>query len=77
MIEKEVFLHHDLWDRRKMRVKLFITVASILGVSCVAYGMIKGNNTFFFLGILMVIGSYLAIRRKLKAALREKASMER
>ena len=60
----------------KMREKLLITAACVLGVSGVAYGMIKGNNTIFFLGIFVVIGSYLAIRRKLKAALREKASME-
>jgi hypothetical protein len=59
-----------------MREKFLIVIASILGVSGVAYGMIEGNNPVFFLGILMVIASYLAIRRKLKASLREKASME-
>jgi hypothetical protein len=59
-----------------MREKFLIIIASMLGVSGVAYGMIEGNNTIFSLGIFMVIGSYLTIRRKLKAGLREKASME-
>jgi uncharacterized protein YneF (UPF0154 family) len=59
-----------------MKEKLILTVACMLGVLCVAYGMIKGNNSVFFLGILIVGGSYLAIRRKLKEALREKPSVE-
>jgi lipoprotein signal peptidase len=59
-----------------MKEKFLIVIASMLGVSGVAFGMIEDNNTIFFFGIFMVIASYLAIRRKLKAALREKASME-
>jgi nicotinamide riboside transporter PnuC len=74
---KNLFLQHDLWSRRiKMREKVLITIACLLGVSCVAYGMIKGNNAVFFLGILMVIGAYLCIRKKLRATLLEKEPME-
>jgi len=32
----------------------------------VAYGMSRGHNVFFFVGLLFIVGGYLIIRRKLK-----------
>ena len=57
-----------------MKEKLLLAVACLAGVSAVAYGMARKDDLVFAIGILIVIGSYLAIRRKLKAALRDKTS---
>jgi len=45
-----------------------------MGIFLVASGIIQGNNVVFLLGIGVVIASYLAIRKRLRAALREKNS---
>ena len=57
-----------------MKEKLLLVGACLAGVSAVAYGMARKNDVVFAMGILIVIGSYLAIRRKLKAALRDETS---
>ena len=54
--------------------KILLAGTSAVGVCAVAYGMARENNIVFAIGILVVIGAYLAIRRKLKAALRDKTS---
>jgi len=54
--------------------KLLLAGACLVGVAAVAYGMTRKNDVVFVIGILIVIGSYLAIRKKLKAALRDKTS---
>jgi hypothetical protein len=54
--------------------KLLIAVGCGAGIALVAYGMMQKNNLLFILGIVAVILSYLAIRRKLKADIREKNS---
>jgi hypothetical protein len=36
------------------------------GVFAVAYGMLKGNNIAFIIGLIFVIAGYLFIRKKLK-----------
>ena len=41
-------------------------VSCILGVLSVIYGMVKGNDVFFMVGLVFVVGGYLIIRRKLK-----------
>ncbi len=38
----------------------------MIGVSTVAYGMLKGNNLIFIIGMLFVIGGYVLIRRKIQ-----------
>jgi hypothetical protein len=43
-----------------------------IGISAVAYGMIKKNNPVFLIGIAFVIAGYLMIRKKLKESLRKK-----
>jgi len=57
-----------------MKEKLLLAGACFAGVSSVVYGMARKNDIVFVIGILIVLGSYLAIRRKLKAALRDKTS---
>jgi hypothetical protein len=54
--------------------KIFIAAGCVAGIFLVAYGMIQKNNLVFLLGIAIVILSYLAVRRKLRSALREKNS---
>jgi LPXTG-motif cell wall-anchored protein len=41
----------------------------MVGTSAVAYGMFKGNNLIFIIGMLFVIGGYVLIRRKIKEAI--------
>ena len=41
-------------------------VSCILGVLSVIYGMIKGNDVLFMVGLVFVVGGYLMIRHKLK-----------
>jgi hypothetical protein len=54
--------------------KLLIAVGCGAGIALVAYGMIQKDNLVFLIGIAIVIIPYLAVRRKLKAGLREKNS---
>ena len=46
--------------------KIVITLVCFFAVSSVAYGMIRENHGVFLIGICLVVGSYLFIRRKLK-----------
>ena len=41
-------------------------VSCILGVLSVIYGMVKGNDVFFVVGLVFVVGGYFIIRRNLK-----------
>ena len=43
-------------------------VTCVIGISAVAYGVLKDNDPIFILGIVFVAGGYLLIRRKLKHA---------
>lgn len=55
-----------------LKEKVLIATGCCSGIFLVAYGMVMKNNPVFVLGIVIVITSYLAIRRKLKEALRQK-----
>jgi len=55
-----------------LKEKIFIGAWCATGVALVAYGMIREHNVVFVIGIAVVIGAYLAIRRKLKATLRDR-----
>ena len=46
--------------------KILIVLACFLGVSGIAYGMIRENHGVFIVGVCFVVGGYLSIRRKLK-----------
>jgi LPXTG-motif cell wall-anchored protein len=55
-----------------MKEKSLTILLCIIGVSVVSYGMIKDNDVIFIIGLLLVIGAYLLIRRKLKGAIKRK-----
>lgn len=46
--------------------KNIAATSCVLGVSSVVYGMVKGNDVLFVVGLVLVVGGYLIIRRKLK-----------
>jgi len=42
----------------------------MIGVVAVSYGMFKDNTLIFIIGLLLVFGGYLLIRRKMKESIR-------
>jgi uncharacterized membrane protein YjjP (DUF1212 family) len=74
MIKKRRRLFTMRINMTPAKEKLLIAVGCGAGIALVAYGMMQKNNLLFILGIVAVILSYLAIRRKLKADIREKNS---
>jgi hypothetical protein len=44
----------------------------VIGVLAVAYGMIRPNHILFIIGLVLVIGGYLRIRKKLKESIQKK-----
>lgn len=52
--------------------KVLITIACVLGISGVAYGMAGKNDPVFIAGLFFVIAGYLLIRRKLKNRVKDK-----
>ena len=58
-------------DKDKIQ-KIVITLISTLGLSGVAYGMTFKNNAVFIGGLVLVLGGYLLIRRKLKASIEDR-----
>ena len=57
-----------------LKEKILVAAGCAVGIFLVAYGMIQKNNLLFLIGIAVVIACYLAIRKKLRASLREKNS---
>jgi len=47
-----------------------IILICIIGVVAVSYGMLKDNALIFIIGLLLVFGGYLLIRRKMKESIR-------
>ena len=52
-----------------MKEKVLLIFACAAGLSAVFYGMAKENDVVFIIGLLIVIGAYLVIRKRLKASL--------
>jgi len=59
-----------------MKDKTLVLVLCFLGVLAVGYGMVNKNHPVFVAGLVLVIGGYLMIRKKLKAHIREKYTSE-
>jgi hypothetical protein len=53
--------------------KALIVCLSVFGILAVSYGMIRDNDTVFIIGLLLVIGGYLLIRRKLKESIKRRS----
>jgi len=49
-----------------------IILICMIGVVAVSYGMLKENSVIFIIGLLLVFGGYLLIRRKIKESIRNK-----
>ena len=52
-----------------MKEKVLLILVCAAGLSAVFYGMAKDNDVVFIIGLLLVIGAYLVIRKRLKASL--------
>ena len=55
-----------------LKEKILISTLCIIGISSVAYGMLKKNNPAFIVGMIFVIAGYLLIRIKLKESIQKK-----
>ena len=42
----------------------------VAGTALVTYGMLKDDNPIFIIGIVIAIGGYVLVRRKLKESIR-------
>lgn len=56
-----------------MKEKTLIVSLCVSGVLAVSYGMFRENDMVFIMGVLMVIGGYLLIRRKLKESIKKRS----
>ena len=55
-----------------MKEKFLTTILCILGIGLTYYGMTEVNHWAFVSGIILVIGGYLLIRKKLKEFISER-----
>jgi LPXTG-motif cell wall-anchored protein len=56
-----------------LKQKALILVICAFGIVAVSYGVAKGNNAVFIIGIVFVIAGYLLIRRRIKEHIRERS----
>ena len=54
-----------------VRQKALILIICAIGIVAVSYGMAKGNNAVFIVGIVFVIAGYLLIRRRIKEHIKD------
>jgi hypothetical protein len=55
-----------------LKEKILLIVVCTAGLSAVFYGMAEKHDVVFIIGLLLVIGAYLVIRKRLKASLGER-----
>lgn len=55
-----------------MKEKTLTVLLCVFGILAVAYGMFGRNDVIFLIGLLLVIGGYLLIRKKLKESIEGK-----
>ena len=58
-----------------MKEKVLITFVCVTGLTAVFYGMVRDNNPVFVIGLMLVAGGYLMIRKKLKASISERKQL--
>lgn len=46
--------------------KTLIILVCMVGILAVSYGMVKDDDVVFIIGIILIIGGYLLIRRRIK-----------
>ena len=54
-----------------MKKKVLIILVGVAGLSGLFLGLMEDNNLLFIIGITIVIGAYLHIRKRLKASMRK------
>jgi len=55
-----------------MKEKVLIILLCVIGLTAVCYGMARDNNWVFVIGLMLVVGGYLMIRKRLKASISER-----
>ena len=55
----------------EIKEKLLIILMCVIGLAGVSYGMLKSSNAVFIIGVVLVIGGYLVIRKRLKASIKK------
>ena len=55
-----------------MKEKIALIVLCSGGIAAIFFGMVKENNGVFVVGIILVIGGYLMIRKRLKESVPKK-----
>jgi LPXTG-motif cell wall-anchored protein len=53
-----------------LKNKALVIIICMVGIVAVSYGMVRDNDVFFIIGIMLIIGGYLLIRRRIKAHIR-------
>jgi LPXTG-motif cell wall-anchored protein len=53
-----------------LKNKALVIIICMVGIVAVSYGMVKDNDVVFIIGIMLIIGGYLLIRRRIKAHIR-------
>jgi hypothetical protein len=53
-----------------VKEKALFILLCVGGLSAVFYGMAEDHDGVFLIGLVLVIGAYLVIRKRLKASLR-------
>ena len=49
-----------------LKKKPFVIIMCLVGIVAVSFGMVKDNDVVFIIGIILIIGGYLLIRRRIK-----------
>lgn len=55
------------------REKALMVCLCVVGILAVSYGMMKENDVIFIIGLLIVVGGYLLIRRRLKESIKRRS----
>jgi uncharacterized membrane protein YjjP (DUF1212 family) len=53
-----------------LKNKALVIIICMVGIVAVSYGMVRDNDFVFIIGIMLIIGGYLLIRRRIKAHIR-------
>ncbi|MBW2027684.1 MAG: hypothetical protein JRH06_00185 [Deltaproteobacteria bacterium] len=57
-----------------MSRRFFTALAAAIGILMVAYGMIRDKDLVFVIGLVILVGVYIVIRREIKASLKDTSS---
>jgi len=56
-----------------LKNKNLAVLIGIIGIAAVSYGMLKDNDVVFIIGLILIFGGYLLLRRRIKESIRNKA----